>query len=140
MSPHTPRPLTEGEWVDLYRRIFFQVKDPAGKLIRFTALTAEQHPFLKQKRFAIITAFNPMNQTVSNEENREQNERLEADLSANGYVFYTTVGELDGHAEKSFTIENISQTQAVEIGVKYRQHSILYNDAEGVRFVRCCPA
>jgi len=130
----------DAAWLDLYKRTFFQVKDSDGKLIRFTALTADQYPFLKQKKFAIITAFNPMNQTVSPEENRIQNERLAADLAAGGYVFYPTVGELDGHVEGSFTIENISQTQAVEIGVKYRQHSILYNDAKGVRFVRCCPA
>jgi len=130
----------DSDWMNLYYRTFFQVKDQTGNLIRFTALTADQYPFLKQKQFAIITAFNPMNRVVPRDENQKMNEKLAVDLIRGGYVFYPTVGELDGHAEGSFTIENISQAQAVEIGVKYRQHSILYNDAEGVRFVRCCRA
>ncbi len=128
------------DWNDLYQRTFFQVKDLSGQLVRFTALTADQHSILRQKQFAIITAFNPMNQAVSDEDNQRQNKLLEADLTKGCYVFYPTVGELEGHAEESFTIENISQAQAVELGVKYRQHSILFNDAQGVRFVRCCPA
>ncbi len=130
----------EDAWQELYRRTFFQVKGPDGKLVRFTALTADQYPFLKQKQFAIITAFNPMNRIVSERENLAQNVFLEKDLATRGFYFYATRGELDGHFEDSFTVENISQAQAVEIGVKYHQHSILYNDAQGVRFVRCCPA
>lgn len=130
----------EDAWQELYRRTFFQVKDPAGKLVRFTALTADQYSFLKQKQFAIMTAFNPMNRVVSELENVAQNILLENDLTEGGFYFYRTRGELDGHFEDSFTVENISQAQAVEFGVKYRQHSILYNDALGVRFVRCCPA
>lgn len=109
-------------------------------LVRFTALTEDQYPFLKQKQFAIITAFNPMNRVISERENLTQNSLLEKDLAERGFCFYSTRGELDGHFEASFTVENISQAQAIEFGVKYRQHSILYNDAQGVRFVRCCPA
>lgn len=127
-------------WSAVYRNTYFQVKDPIGNLVRFTALATDQYPFLKEKQFAIITAFNPMNRAVSDVENQRQNKLLEADLTKGGHAFYSTVGELDGHAEESFTVENISQAQAVEFGVRYRQHSILYNDAEGVRFVRCCPA
>lgn len=124
----------------IYPKTFFQVKNLEGKIVSFTADTAEQYSFLKQKQFTIITAFNPMNRVAPIAENRKQNALLEKDLIRSGYFFYPTKGELDGHCEDSFTVENISQAQAVEIGVKYRQHSILYNDAQGVRFVRCCPA
>lgn len=130
-------PRNESEWEALYRQTIFQVKDFSGNLVCFTANSAEQYPFLKKKKFAVVTAFNPMNRKTSLAENMKSNALLEADLIREGYLFYATDGALDGHLEKSFTIEGISETQAVEIGLKYRQHAILYNDDRGVRFVRC---
>lgn len=95
---------SDDAWLKLYERTFFQVKDPGGMLVRFTALNADQYPFLKQKQFAIITAFNPMNRAVSERDNLAQNSHLEKDLAEGGFYFYSTRGELDGHFEDSFTV------------------------------------
>lgn len=130
-------PRTESDWEDVYRKTVFQAKDFSGNLVCFTAEKSGEHSFLSKKKFAIVTAFNPMNQKTPQSENMKQNALMEEDLVRQGYLFYATEGFLDGHLEKSFTVEDISEEQAVALGVKYRQYAILYNDAKGVRFVRC---
>lgn len=137
MGETSSRSFSKFRWQAIYRKTVFQVKDPRGQLVSFTAESVEECPFLKQKKFSIITAFNPMNKQVSELKNHQQNNLLEADLKTGKWFFYKTRGELNGHREESFTVENISEEDAVFLGKKYRQHAILYNDSRGVRFVLC---
>lgn len=121
----------------IYRKTNFFVQDLQGKLTRFTAKTAHRLPFLKTKKFAVITAWNPMGKKAPLAQNRRQNKRLEKDLKAGGYSFYKTQGRYRSHREESFTIEKISKTKALALGKKYNQFSILYNNSKGVQFLRC---
>jgi len=130
--------VTDNNLMDLYSRTTFSVKDLLDNLVNFTAVTAENHPILKKKRFSIITAFNPMNESTSERDNQRNHKRLKGDLSKLEYVHYETVGTLDGHSELSFTIEEIPYEEAMKIGAKYRQYAILFNDEKGIRFIRCC--
>lgn len=129
--------LSDREWLAIYEKTIFSVRNLKGELVPFTAHAAGEHPFLKQKRFAIVTAFNPMNRKASAQENRRRNALLKKDIEDKGYDFYPVQGELNEHAEDSFAVENIPEEEALKLGRKYRQHSILYNDEKGVRFIRC---
>jgi hypothetical protein len=121
----------------IYRKTSFFVQNLEGKLVRFTALTADKLPFLKKKRFAVITAWNPGARVSPVRLNRERNRRLEKDLKRGGYSFYKTRGVWRGHSEVSFTVEKISRPKALQLGRKYKQYAILYHGASGVEFLRC---
>jgi hypothetical protein len=121
----------------IYRKTNFFVEDLEGKMVRFTAESAHRFPFLKTKKFAVITAWNPKGEVTPLSVNRVQNRKLENELKKGGYHFYKTKGYWRGHSEESFTVERISCAKARLIGKKYRQMAILWNDAKGVRFMKC---
>lgn len=91
----------------IYRKTNFFVQDLEGKLVRFTVKTARRLPFLKTKKFAVITAWNPQARVVSMRVNRQKNRLLEKDLKRGKYPFYKTRGFWRGHSEESFTVEKI---------------------------------
>jgi len=123
----------------IYRKSYFQVKDSKGRLVRFTVKTLNRHPDLARKKFAVMTAWNPMNQTLTKKDNLALNRKLEHQLKSRGEVFYQTDGWLGKHYETGFTIEGIQVPAAVQLGREFRQYAILYNDWRGPRFLRCCP-
>lgn len=124
-------------WGNIYSETSFMARDADGAEITFTKKGGV--PLLiKDKQFAVITAWNPDNNQLTVEENKARNGLLENDLKKTKYVFYPSLGTgTDGHSEGSFTIEEISLTEAVEFGHKYGQHAIAYNDARGFVFERC---
>lgn len=87
--------------------------------------------------FAIITASNPMNEELSDEENKIRNTQLEQNLKALRYNYVTTVGRLGEHSEESFLIYNITLTDALTIATYYEQYSIFYNDSKQLSYVEC---
>lgn len=123
--------------LETYRNTTFHVKDRSGQLVPFTVKNSQACPVLKQKQFAVITAFNPMNEIKSEIENKRNSGLLEVELKKRAYTFYPTVGSLGDHAEESFTVENIPQEEAVSLGKQFRQYAILYCDRNGPRFIRC---
>ena len=127
----------ENAILEAYEQTTFQVKDGSGKLISFTVKNWQTHPFLKNKRFAIITAFNPMNKVVSAAENQKNNLCLEQVLKEMGLLFYASVGALGDHSEESFTIEGITLSEARALGRRFEQYAILYCDQNGPYFSRC---
>ncbi len=130
-------PTIDSQLLGIYKKTVFWVKDFNQRLVRFSSRTAARLPFLKKKKFAVLTAWNPMNRVLSLRTNRAYNRRLESDLKKTGYYFYKTTGSWQKHLEESYTVEGISERRAAALGAKYRQYAILYNDHRGVRFIRC---
>lgn len=123
--------------LEAYRNTTFCVRDSSGQVVPFTVKTFQQYPALKLKRFAVVTAFNPMNVIKSQAENKQNNQLLEAELKKRSYVHYPTSGSLGDHVEDSFTIEDIPQDEATALGKQFAQYAILFNDENGPRFIRC---
>ncbi len=123
----------------IYNKSHFQVRDQNRRLVSFTVKTLKKHPALSFKVFAVMTAWNPMNQTLTKTANRTRNRQLAQLLRQRGAVFYRSDGWLGRHCEEGFTIEGIGVFDAIQIARKFEQYAILYNDRRGPRFLRCCP-
>lgn len=88
------------------------------------------------KEWAFITAWNPLPEILSFEENVERNNALLTELTSLGYISHKGKGvSSDGQwQEESFFIENIDKLTALAISNKYGQlafvHGVLNKDAE----------
>lgn len=88
------------------------------------------------KEWAFITAWNPLPEILSLEENLERNNALLTELTSFGYVCHLGKGvSSDGQwQEESFFIENIDKLTALTISNKYGQlafvHGVLNKEAE----------
>lgn len=78
--------------------------------------------------WAFITAWNPLPQIVSVEENKQRNKKLENDLNQLDLIYTYGIGvSKDGlWSEESFFIENISLDKARELAVKYGQIAFVF--------------
>src|SRR5689334_9904308 len=108
--------MTHEEMLEIYRKTEFMVKDEHGASVNFRVCDTSLHPVLKQKSFAVITAWNPDNAAFSEVDNRRRNRELEVLLNIRNFNFYPSVGRLGDHFEESFTIEGISEADAIEYG------------------------
>lgn len=84
--------------------------------------------------FAILTAWNPDNQSTARSINAKNNNLLEHDLKNLKYSFVEAVGYLDNHSEESFCVYDISFDQAINLAKKFHQYSIFYNNANTVGY------
>jgi len=78
--------------------------------------------------WAFITAWNPLPEILSIEENRIRNKNLEEDIIKVGLKYYKGIGisEDEQWSEESFFIENISQDKANEWAEKYNQLAYVF--------------
>jgi hypothetical protein len=74
----------------------------------------------------LITAWNPMSQQLSLDENNERMDQLAAALDDLAALWFPAVGKSpDGTwSENTFAVYGISRDQALEIGVQFEQHAI----------------
>lgn len=79
---------------------------------------------LQRDDWSILTAENPMGQKLSDEENSALMEQLKADLDALGYQYLPAIGKY-GNVENSLVIVGIPEEDAVALGAKYNQDSVL---------------
>jgi hypothetical protein len=85
----------------------------------------------QNKPFGVISAFR---QELSEKENEQRHIDLKKDIRNSGLGFI----ELEGgwteegvfNAEKSLFVPNIQENKIVELGQKYDQYSVLYNDGK----------
>lgn len=80
--------------------------------------------------YAAFTAENPNNARLSDAENAQRNQQLLADLKAKGYSPVPIEGvmeNVEGQDEHSFFVPNISPEDALALGKKYGQDSVLTN-------------
>lgn len=83
---------------------------------------------------AFITAFNPYSQQLTESENLARNEALKVDLLAAGCVVIPGVGKHPSGVwpgEPSFLALKINPGTAKELGQKYEQNAIVFNDIAG---------
>jgi hypothetical protein len=77
------------------------------------------------KSLAILTAENPHGVQHSNEYNKKANKELEIFLREGKFGYKKIKGSY-GQVENSFIVFNISYSQSINIGVKFKQDSIIY--------------
>lgn len=110
--------------------------NPAYQNVRFrTELPKAGVP----SRFAIITAWNPDGQDVSEKENATATERLRSDLVKGGHFFFpVTGGSPDfSHAEAGFGVLLPSLEEAVQWGQRFRQEAVFWVEEGRVLVVSC---
>ena len=80
------------------------------------------------KEWAFITAWNPLPNILSNEQNKQRNSLLSADLKKQGFQYHLARGiSEDGKwFEDSFFIENISKRKARFYAKKFGQLAFVY--------------
>lgn len=81
------------------------------------------------KTYAILTAYNPMTRELPKEYNERLNEKLKAYLKTGNFVWFPVKGKY-GAIERSFIIYDISLSDALHIGEKYEQESIIWCNNE----------
>jgi hypothetical protein len=77
------------------------------------------------KTIAIMTAENPYAVKQSDEYNKEANLKLMMDLKNGQYGYRPVLGQY-GNKENSFIVNNISIGDAIRLGEKYKQESIVF--------------
>jgi hypothetical protein len=79
--------------------------------------------------WAYITAYNPMSERLSEEENENRNSQLRNDLR--DYIKIKGIGvDLNGKwiGEKSFLVLGIDRTNAISLARKYGQKGVVYGE------------
>lgn len=80
---------------------------------------------LKNSQWSILTAENPMGKALSESENLTRNEQLIAELKKAGYDPIPVEGKYGGNPEHSFLIPNMTDDEALALGKKFEQESVL---------------
>lgn len=87
-------------------------------------------------RFAIITAWNPQSELLSNKDNDRSNQHLAQEISHTCWSS-VQVGNRDfSWMEESFAVQ-LSVEEAIELGRKYLQNAIYYVEGEELFLLSC---
>ena len=81
---------------------------------------------LKRSRWAVLTAENPRGEQATPEENSARMQELRADLDAAGVTYTNAVGKY-GNVENSLILVGVDEADAIALGAKYDQDSVLTN-------------
>ena len=87
------------------------------------------------KRFAIITAYNPDNSPLTTQENMRRNALLYNEL--NNKLVLSARGCYEEHCEEGYLISDITLSKALCLGRKYGQVAIFYSDGKKLMYVDC---
>ncbi|WED22336.1 DUF3293 domain-containing protein [Vibrio sp. JC009] len=91
---------------------------------------------ISYKNFAVITAWNPFSQPVSNKDNRDANRRLEHEFLKQNYA-KLEVGDIKREwIEESFAVETDLE-RSVELGRKYNQNAIYFIENDEIYLISC---
>ncbi len=79
------------------------------------------------KKWAFITAYNPLPKILSDDENKTRNKQLRQDAENLGFQVYTGYGISKDKCwkEDSFLIVGIDKIEAIQLGAKYGQLAIV---------------
>ena len=88
--------------------------------------------------FTIITAYNPMDVLLLEEENLERNKNLFRTLSSVAMDIIPIIGSSPDHLhqEASYLV-NIALTNALKIGRSYKQRAIFWIKQDNLQIVEC---
>ena len=81
----------------------------------------------ENKGWALITAFNPLPDVLTEQENKKRNKLLQNDLENLNLSFYDAFSTLENWNEKGFLIKNSTLNEACKLGKKYGQVAIIYS-------------
>lgn len=82
-----------------------------------------------------ITAYNPLGNSQSDEENQQRNQMLREWIIENTWVHYNGEGQStdsDWPAEQSFLILGVSQENAERLGRQYQQNALVFVGMDGI--------
>lgn len=116
------------DYVQIYRKNRFKVGDMDFSFEELPEFDLLMTPF------AILTAWNPDNQSTSTDINAKNNKLLENELKHLKFSFVEAVGYLDDHSEESYCVYDISFDQAIDLAKKFHQYSIFYNNAKTIGY------
>lgn len=123
------------DYRDIYLRNIYEVELPAGTLFHFSLSDFDDASFF-DRSFAIITANNPYNRPLSNEENRARNRSLYNELNSNWHTLRAK-GSLDEHSEEGYLVYGIPLSEAIGIALRYGQYALFYNTTETLEYIEC---
>tara|TARA_Y100001933_G_C18763447_1_gene465010 strand:+ start:219 stop:623 length:405 start_codon:yes stop_codon:yes gene_type:complete len=88
--------------------------------------------------FAILTAFDPMDQILSQEENTKRNRHLLGILKSQGYYRGTIVGSSEDftHQEPSLIAE-APKAKAIKLGLEFDQRAIFWINKDRLEIIEC---
>ena len=89
--------------------------------------------------YFVITAWNPLSEQLSLDENRRRNGELEKDLLAARAEFLKAIGRSNDWKwfEESFAVRNIDLSEIVQKAKKYQQNAIFQITTEGRKVISC---
>ena len=125
----------EYDLVDIYKRNKF-LKKENGEDVWFSIENYIDRKYFEIP-FAIITAWNPMIEKCSGDDNIAMNSQLEAKIKSLKYAYEHTIGKCDGHSEDSFIIYRINKREAIQLGNDFKQYSIFYNARHSLEYIEC---
>lgn len=95
-------------------------------------------PKYLSRPFAVISAKNPNMSQESDDVNKIKHSEMKKLLqSLHHKEFYPSVGELDEYKEECFVVYDISLEDAIEIGKKFDQRSIVFNNGKELSIRNC---
>jgi len=83
---------------------------------------------LRGDGFATLTAENPNNTVIGENENARLNTAAREWLKSKGLEFHEILGRYDGKGERSFLVEGMSKQQAMDFARDFNQHSVLTSE------------
>ena len=118
------------------------VKGGAPELsVKGKPVTKESLPdMLKNEDYAILTAENPANKKLSPTENAQRNLALEEYMDAEGIEYHKVKGQYDNKAENSFIVTGITQEQALKLGKRFEQESVITKEGMAFQDGKLLPA
>ena len=96
-----------------------------------------QQKELLERKFAVITAYNPQNLILNSFLNFIRNIELEGLIKTLDYDYMTSIGELFDYNEKSFIVYDISLSDALDIANQFDQESVFYNSTREISIIKC---
>lgn len=117
------------DWETIYTAASYQIPE-IGAVIQIGEMNPALDDWMVQNgisQFAFITAFNPMSEESSEEENKLANEALRSEIEYFPHVsgFGTDISG-QWQPEESFLIGGIPLSQASVLAHKYRQRAFIY--------------
>jgi|LauGreDrversion4_2_1035121.scaffolds.fasta_scaffold02937_21 hypothetical protein len=117
--------LTENELINVLSKMVKEARySSVGNILRGGVRK-------KIKTIAILTGENPKGETASKEYNKNANQELKG-LLKSARLGYRPIKGSYGTPENSFIINNISLDDAINIGEKFRQDTIVYGEVVGI--------
>ena len=94
---------------------------------------------IRDRRLAIVTAYNPGHERPGEAANRAANERLRVEVERRGWAWYPAIGyspERD-HTEPSFAVLDVGEDEATELGRQFGQAAVFVWDGRRGRLAWC---